>query len=80
MIIDRYGQPVVSQLVYDCTKEQRDFWMDKSKNEEKIIAALRADLYGWLNWFGSTNQRSADTRKLLNGYVPPQANPEAKPE
>lgn len=77
---DRYGQPVVSQLVYDRTKEQRDFWMEKSKNEEKIIAALKADLYGWLTWFGSTNQRSSDTRKLLNGYRPTVANPQGEPK
>jgi hypothetical protein len=72
--VNRYGTPVVSKLVYDRTKEQRDFWMEKSKNEEKIIAALRADLYLWLSWFGSSNQRSEDTRKLLNGYRPPSTH------
>lgn len=40
--VDRYGQPVVSQLVYDRTKEQRDFWKDHAENLTKINARLTA--------------------------------------
>jgi hypothetical protein len=73
--VNRYGTPVVSQLVYDRTKEQRDFWKERAEFLDARCKALEVDLFGWLNWFGSTNQRSADTRKLLGDSV---ANRSAK--
>jgi len=40
--VERYGQPVVSQLVYQRTKEQRDFWKEHADNLAKLNKRLTA--------------------------------------
>lgn len=55
----------VAKVVYDITWDQRNFWKERAELLEARCKALEIDLHGWLGWFGSTNQRSADTRKLL---------------
>ncbi len=40
--VERYGVPVVSQLVYARTKEQRDFWKERAETLVKLNVTLTA--------------------------------------
>jgi len=40
--VERYGQPVVSQLVYERTKEQRDHWRERAELLEVMIKRVKA--------------------------------------
>jgi hypothetical protein len=42
--VERYGTPVVSQLVYARTKEQRDFWKERAEGLEKANLILAAKI------------------------------------